>query len=295
MGDMPPIWGHVANSLEFGTCPLKRLGKRCPDLFQTQFLDPPFNVRYIDAARRDLQNAGDIAEVLFRPAVAIKGHLLQDDVLGRGEGNFRVFQRAEPPGSSETALVEFVTPADHDIDLQAGLRVDNIELGPGDQGPFRRVLVEIELTLGIAGFELGDIVFAELRHDIDIVGQPRLPIGDRGDRTRHKIADAVFIETPGRMPEKLMLLHGTFSLRLPPEPSDHPSQGAGPGGSLPTGSGLRSRAQTRYVVFRRASYPYRWLPSCRRGSQKPGEEGTWLTPLSSHRRGRPSIQEREGP
>jgi hypothetical protein len=94
--------------------------------------------------------------MLFRSSVTIKGHLLQDDVLRRGESDFRVFQRAEPPG------------------------------------PPCRVLVEIELALEIAGFELGDILCAEIRHDIDIVGQPRLPIGERGDRTRHKIADAVF-------------------------------------------------------------------------------------------------------
>jgi hypothetical protein len=62
--------------------------------------------------------------------------------------------------------------------------VDDVELRPEAHSPLRGLLLEIEFAFGITALELGDLVFAQIRHDIDINGQPRLPIGDSGDRAR---------------------------------------------------------------------------------------------------------------
>src|SRR4030042_503412 len=51
---------------------------RRPYLFKTELSGPSLDIREIDDVRRDLENAGDIAEVLVGTPLPIEVQLLQD-------------------------------------------------------------------------------------------------------------------------------------------------------------------------------------------------------------------------
>lgn len=161
----------------------------------------------------DLDDPGDVPQMLIRTSFPIELELADDDILrGRvlnGQA-VRVLDRAPP---LETPAVERPSLGDDDIDLVAGGRVDDIELALGEDGPPDRVAIDIELRRRERTEQCGDMALLDVGADIDVLSEPRLPIQEGGHGSGDEVGDRKVIEATGDVMKKSTLIHEASSRR----------------------------------------------------------------------------------
>ena len=78
-----------------------------------------------------------------------KDHLLDNHILGGGEFGIEVLGGMDTTGTSDPAAVKCGVAADYDIDLEAGGRMDDVELARSADGVADRIFVEVVILQGI--------------------------------------------------------------------------------------------------------------------------------------------------
>jgi hypothetical protein len=104
---------------------------------------PVFYIGTVDFGARCQENPGDVPEVLLGPALPVVFHLFDDHILGSGEVGLEVLGRVYAAEAPEPAAVEGGVAADDDVDLEAGSRVDDVELSRLPDGVADCFIVEI--------------------------------------------------------------------------------------------------------------------------------------------------------
>jgi hypothetical protein len=84
------------------------------------------------------------------------------------------------------------------------------------------VRIQIIFVFRKAFLEFGDLTFIDLSHDIDVIRQPGLSIGNTGDSAGNEIGNIQFFKTSNEISEEFRLFHERFSWRPRVEGVFHP-------------------------------------------------------------------------
>src|SRR3990172_1580135 len=149
--------------------------------------------------------------MLFRASYLVILHLLDYDVLRRGEACHRVLGCLEPFNPTEAAFVKGFIFANYEIYLKSSRWMNNVELSRISYRLSCSVFAKVKLIFREASLKSCDVLLMDLNNNVHVIGEPGLPVYHRGHRARYQVSGPCRFKTPHNIAEQFMLLHETAS------------------------------------------------------------------------------------